>query len=60
MEDNKVKANGLNHAVGLAQSINILKSEKAQLELDIDMLMETKQWYETEPDETKREYYKTR
>ena len=40
----------LNHAVGLAQNIDRLKKEKAQLEFDIDMLMDTKKWYDAELD----------
>jgi hypothetical protein len=44
----------------LAQNIGNLKKEKAQLELDMDMLMDEKKWYETELDETKRKYYKIR
>ena len=44
--------------MGLAKSISKLKEEKAQLQYDIDTLMDTKQWYENELDEIKREYYK--
>ena len=50
----------LNHAVDLAQNIDRLKKEKAQLEFDIDMLMDKKKYYETELDEIKKMYYKTR
>ena len=49
----------LNHAVDLARNISNLKKEKAQLEFDIDTLMDEKKWYEKELDEIKREYYKT-
>ena len=35
-----------------------MKKVKAQLEYDIDTLMDEKKWYETELDEIKREYYK--
>ena len=48
----------LNHAVDLAQNIDNLKKEKAQLEYDIDTLMDVKKWYEKELDEIKRKYYK--
>jgi transposase len=57
VNENKIKVKDLNHAVDLAQNINNLKQEKAQLELDIDTLMDTKQWYEKELDEIKRKYY---
>ena len=36
--------------IGLAQNIDNLKKEKAQLEFDIDTLMDTKKWYEVELD----------
>lgn len=55
---NKIKVKDLNHAVGLAKNMDNLKKEKAQLEYDIDMLMDEKKWYEKELDEIKREYYK--
>jgi hypothetical protein len=58
VNENKIRMKDLNHAVGLAQNINNLKSEKAQLEYDMDMLMDEKKWYEKELDEIKREYYK--
>jgi hypothetical protein len=37
-----IKVKDLNHAVDLAQNIDRLKKEKAQLEFDIDMLMDKK------------------
>jgi hypothetical protein len=55
-----IKVKDFNHAVNLAQNIDRLKKEKAQLEFDIDMLMDTKKYYETELDEIKKMYYKTR
>jgi predicted RNase H-like nuclease (RuvC/YqgF family) len=58
VNENKVKVKDLNHAVDLAQNINNLKQEKAQLEYDIDTPMDEKKWYETELDEIKRKYYK--
>jgi transposase len=57
---NKIKVTDLNHAVDLARNIDNLKKEKAQLEYDMDMLMDEKKWYEKELDEIKREYYKIR
>jgi predicted nucleic acid-binding Zn-ribbon protein len=60
VNENKIKVRDLNHAVDLARNIQNLKSEKAQLEFDIDTLMDTKQWYETELDKIKRKYYKIR
>ena len=42
----------------LAKNIDNLKKEKAQLEYDIDMLMDEKKYYEKELDEIKRKYYK--
>ena len=60
VNENKIKVKDLNHAVGLANNINNLKKEKAQLEYDIDTLMDEKKWYEKELDEIKREYYKIR
>ena len=55
---NNIKVKDLNHAMDLAKNIDNLKKEKAQLELDIDTLMDEKKWYETELDEIKRKYYK--
>ena len=60
VNENKIKVKDLNHAVGLANNIDNLKKEKAQLEYDIDTLMDEKKWYEKELDEIKREYYKIR
>ncbi len=57
---NNIKANDLNYAVHLAQNIGNLKKEKAQLEYDLDMLMDTKKWYEKELDVIKNKYYKIR
>jgi hypothetical protein len=56
LEGNKVKAEDMNYALDLARNINNLKSEKAQLEFDIDMLMDTKTWYVTELAEIKNKY----
>jgi hypothetical protein len=60
LDGNGIKAEELNYSVELAQNRDHMKREKAQLELDIDTLMETKQWYETELDKIKRKYYKIR
>ena len=60
MNENNIKVKDLNHAVDLAQNIDNLKKEKAQLEFDIDTLMDIKKWYEKELDEIKRKYYKIR
>ena len=60
INENKIRMKDLNHAVGLAQNMDNLKKEKAQLEYDIDMLMDLKKYYETELDEIKRKYYKMR
>lgn len=60
LDGNNVKAEDLNHAVDLAQNIDHMKREKAQLEFDIDTLMDTKQWYEAELDKVKSKYYKIR
>ncbi len=60
LDGNNVKAEDLNHAVDLAQNISNLKKEKAQLEFDIDMLMESKKYYEMELDKIKNRYYKIR
>jgi hypothetical protein len=60
INENKIKVKDLNHAVGLAKNMDNLKKEKAQLELDMDTLMDEKKWYEKELDEIKREYYKNR
>ena len=40
LDGNKIKVKDLNHAVDLAQNIDNLKKEKAQLEFDIDTLMD--------------------
>ena len=58
LDGNSIKVNDLNHAVGLVRNLCKLKKEKAQLEFDIDTLMDSKQWYETELDKVKRKYYK--
>ena len=58
LEGNSVKAEDLNHAVDMAQNIDHMKREKAQMEFDIDTLMDLKKWYEKELDEIKRDYYK--
>ncbi len=60
VNENKIKVKELNHAVGLAKNINNLKQEKAQLEYELDTLMDVKKWHEKELDEIKREYYKIR
>ena len=60
VNENKIKVRDLNHAVDLAQNIDNLKKEKAQLEFDIDTLMDTKKWYEKELDVLKDKYYKIR
>ncbi len=57
---NNIKVNDLNESVHLARNISNLKKEKSQLEYDLDMLMDTKKWYEKELDEIKNKYYKTR
>ncbi len=57
---NKIKVKDLNHAVGLAKNMHNLEQEKAQLEFDIYMLMDTKKWYEKELDILKSKYYKIR
>ncbi len=57
---NNIKVNDLNQAVHLAQNIGNLRKEKAQLEYDLDMLMDTKKWYEKELNEIKNKYYKIR
>jgi hypothetical protein len=46
LEGNSVKAEDLNHAVDMAQNIDHMKREKAQLEFDIDTLIDLKKWYE--------------
>jgi hypothetical protein len=50
----------LNHVVGLAQNIDNLKKEKAQIEFDIDTPIDTKKWYEAELDEIKNKHYEIR
>jgi predicted transcriptional regulator len=60
IDGNGIKVKDLNHAVDLAQNIDSLKKEKAQLEYDIDMLMESKKYYEKELDEIKNKCYKIR
>lgn len=57
---NNIKVNDLNYAVNLARDISNVKKEKAQLEFDIDMLMESKKYYDLELNETKNKYYKIR
>ncbi len=57
---NNIKMNDLNQAVHLARNISNLRKEKSQLEYDLDMLIDTKKWYEKELDELKNKYYKTR
>ncbi len=57
---NSIKMDDLNQAVHLAQNISNLRKEKAQLEYDLDMLMDTKKWYERELEKIKNKYYKTR
>ncbi len=57
---NNIKVNDFNYAVGLAKNIDNLKREKAQLEYDIDILMESKKYYEMELDKIKNKYYKIR
>ena len=59
IDGNSIKVKDLNHAVGLAQNIENLKKEKAQLEYDIDMLMESKKYYEKELDEIKTSIIKS-
>ena len=60
VDGNNIKMTDFNHAVHLARDISNLKKEKAQLEFDIDILMESKKYYEMELDEVKRKYYKIR
>jgi hypothetical protein len=60
VNENKIKVKDLNHAVNLVSNINNLKQEKAQLEYDLDTLMDVKKWYEKELEELKRKYYKIR
>ena len=60
VNENKIKVKDLNYAIDLAQNMDNLKKEKAQLEYDIDMLIDLKKYYETELDEIKRKYYKIR
>ena len=60
VNENKIKVKDLNHAVDLARNIDNLKQEKAQLELNIDTLMDVKKWYEKELEELKSKYYKIR
>jgi hypothetical protein len=57
---NNIKANDLNQAVHLAQNMSNLRKVKAQLEYDLDMLMDTKKWYEQELEVIKNKYYKIR
>jgi transposase len=57
LDGNKIKVQDLKQAVNWTQNINNLKKEKAQLEYDIDTLMDEKKWYEKELDEIKRKYY---
>ena len=42
LDGNKIKMRDLNHAVDLARDIDNLKKEKAQLEYDIDTLVDLK------------------
>ncbi len=58
VDGKNIKMTDFNHAVHLARDISNLKKEKAQLEYDIDMLIDLKKHYETELDEVKRKYYK--
>ena len=60
VDENKIMVKDLNHAVDLAWIIDNLKKEKAQLEFDIDTLIDLKKYYETELDENKRKYCKIR
>ena len=60
LNGNNIKVKDLNNAVGLVRNVDSLKKEKAQLEYDVDTLMDEKKWYEKELDEMKREYYKIR
>jgi hypothetical protein len=59
---NKIKVRDLEHAVGLAKNMHNLERErkKAQLEFDIDTLMDTKKWYDKELGTLKGKYYKIR
>ena len=58
VDGKNIKMTDFNHAVHLARNINNLKKEKTQLEFDIDMLMESKKYYEMELDDIKNKYYK--
>ena len=60
VDGKNIKMTDFNQAVHLARDISNLKKEKAQLEYDLDMLMDTKKWYEKELDEIKNKYYKIR
>ncbi len=60
VDGKNIKMTDFNQAVHLARDISNLKKEKAQLEYDIDMLIDLKKHYETELDEVKRKYYKIR
>ena len=60
VDGSNIKMNDFNDAVGLARNMNNLKKEKLQLEYDIDILMESKKYYEMELDKIKNKYYKTR
>ena len=60
VDGSNIKMTDFNHAVHLARDISNLKREKAQIEFDIDTLMESKKYYEMELDETKSKYYKIR
>ena len=60
VDGKNIKMTYFNQAVHLAQNMSNLKKEKAQLEFDIDMLMESKKYYEMELDEIKNKYYKIR
>jgi hypothetical protein len=58
LDENNVKAEDLSHAVGLAHNIGHMKKEKAQIEFEIDTLMDTKLYFELELDKLKSKYYK--
>ena len=60
LNENNIKVKDWSKAVALAQNLSNLKSEKTQLEFDIDTLMESKKYYEMELDKVKNKYYKTR
>ncbi len=60
VNENKIKVKDLSHAMDLARNIDNLKKEKAQLEFDIDTLMDEKKYYEMELDKVKNKYYKIR